>query len=173
MASTTTQRPRELNVYHVIGRGLSGWHGKGINVSSSGGGLEDAPWWAGGVQYGYLGSAVDGCLVYDASGPEVDVDAFCKFIISGPMVDPALAPGAVSRFTDRGTAARMAPGLEGAFGTIAALAASESYGGLDTVGVDVYRGLLRAVPGVKVGTVHAGVIAWDGGDVIRLRKAAR
>jgi len=150
---------REPQAWHVIGRGFSGWHATGINVTSSGGDLEPRPWWAGGMTTGYLSEAVDGCLVYDAI--DADPAAFTRLVLAGPMVDPALPAEGVSRFMDRQTAAAMAPGLVGAFGTIAAMAASPAYGGLDTVGVGVFRGLLATVPGIKLGTVIGGVIRWD------------
>lgn len=150
--------------YHVIGRGLAGWHAKGINESSSGGDLHPRPWWAGGFTKGYLEQAIDGALVYDASG--ADERAFTRLIISGPMVDPALPLMGVSKFVAdlRETAGRMAPALTGAFQTLAQTAADDpTYSGLDTVGVGVYRGLLATVPGIRLGTVRDGAIDWTDG----------
>lgn len=147
------------NEWYVIGRGLAGWHALGLKVSSSGGDLDDRPWWAGGIQAGYLSGAVEGCLVYDAA--EADREAFTHLVLSGPMCDPELAPGTVNRFTDQTTAARMAPWLGGAFQQIAAAAQDPEYGGLDYVAVDVYRTLLAKVPGIKLGTVRAGVVVWE------------
>ncbi len=111
---------------------------------------------------GYLQDAAEGCLVYDAEG--ADREVFSALVISGPMCDPALPPEGVSRFGAdlREAATRMAPGLAGAFGTLATLAQSPSYSGLDTVGVDVYRDLLRTVPGIKIGRVVSGQIEWEG-----------
>jgi len=146
--------------WYVIGRGLAGWHASGINVSSTGGDLEPRAWWAGGMTTGYLAEAVDGCLIYDAS--EADARAFTAFILSGPMVDPKLQPGEIARFTDQAAAARMAPLMSGGFKTLATRAATDrDFHGLDSVSVSVYRGLLAAVPGMKLGTVQGGVIVWD------------
>jgi len=134
--------------YGIIGRGKAGWHAAAHNVSSSGGTLD-----------GYVAQADEGALVYDGDG--ADYDTFARLVISGPMVDPGLAPGTVKRFTDTETAARMADGLEGAFKALAELAQDATYGGLDYVAVDVYEGLLRGVPGVKIGHVRAGVVEWE------------
>jgi hypothetical protein len=145
--------------WHVIGRGFAGWHAAGVNVTSSGGDLDPRPWHAGGMTRGYLQDAIDGALVYDAAG--ADPDAFIDFVYSGPMVNPALDPAEVDTFSDRYTAGRMAPHLDGAFSTIATLATAPTYRGLDSVGVAVYRSLLEQVPGVKIGTVRNGAIVWD------------
>lgn len=150
---------REPEQWYVIGRGFAGWHARGINVSSSGGDLEPRPWGAGGMTTGYLSEAIDGCLIYDAI--DADPAAFTRLVLAGPMVDPKLPADGVDRFANRATAAAMAPALVGAFGTIAALASTPSYGGLDTVGVGVFRALLATVPGIKLGTVIGGVIRWD------------
>src|SRR5262249_41280187 len=134
--------------YGIIGRGKAGGHAAAHNVSSSGGTLE-----------GYVARARDGALVYDADGAEYD--AFVDLVISGPMVDVDLPAGAVKRFTDGETAARMVDGLEGAFKTLAVLAQDARFGGLDYVAVDVYEALLGRVPGVKIGHVRDGVVIWD------------
>ena len=148
--------------YHVVGRGKAGWHAKGINVSSSGGDLENGVYWTGAPTTGYRHQAVDGALIYDAK--DADDAAFTRFVISGPMVDPSLDPEGVDRFgaEDRATAARMAPSLDGAFGVLAVMAQSDTFSGLDSVGVNVYRRLLRQVPGIKIGTIRAGgIIEWE------------
>lgn len=137
--------------YGIIGRGKAGWHAAAHNVSSSGGTLA-----------GYLTEAADGALVYDADA--ADYDTFSDLVISGPMVDPGLPAGAVRRFSDGETSARMAGpgGLTGAFRTLAVAAQSPAFSGLDYVACDVYETLLRAVPGVKIGHVRAGAVEWEG-----------
>lgn len=154
--------PTSKNQWSVIGRGFNGWHAQGGGISSSGGDLVDRPWHAGGVQTGYLTDAVEGALVYDAS--EADTSAFVKLVMNGPMVATHLPPDAVDRFSmaDRDAALRMAPGLGGGFKTLAVLAQSETFTGLDRVGVAVYEKLLRQVPGVKIGKVKAGAVCWEG-----------
>lgn len=160
LAKRTAAKPKASRIYHVVGRGMAGWHAKGINVSSSGGDLDNGMYWTGEPTIGYRHKAIDGALVYDAK--DADPAAFARLIISGPMVDPALPPDGVSRFADHETAARMAPVLSGAFQTIALAASSPGYSGLDTVGVSVYRELLRAVPGIKIGTIRTGgTIDWE------------
>jgi len=144
--------------WHVIGRGLAGWHAKGINVSSSGGDINPGVYWTGAPTRGYLQDAIDGCLIYDAS--EADETAFTRLILSGPMCNPALEPTAHDRFGYGATAARMAPAMEGAFQALAVAASNPEYSGLDYVGVDRYRALLQTVPGIKIGTVRAGTIEW-------------
>lgn len=148
------------NEWHVIGRGLAGWHATGVNVSSSGGDIIDRPWWAGGIQYGYLHGAIDGCLIYDAS--QADDAAFSRLVISGPIVNPELGPDEVSKFERTDTLRIMLPGLGGSFQTLAAIAlADQTFSGLDYVGVNVYRALLSQVPGIKIGTVTNGIITWE------------
>jgi hypothetical protein len=140
--------------YVAIGRGLAGWHAKGVSqegheVSSSGGTFA-----------GYVAQAVDGALVYD--GQEADEDAFTAFVIRGPMIGPKLPAGSVHRFTDHGTAAAMLPGLSDEFAALASMAQAPEFSGFDLVAPDVYRALLVArVPGVKVGTVRGGAVVWD------------
>lgn len=145
--------------WRIIGRGKAGWHAKnGEHVSSSGGFLDRLPW-MGDTYRTYLDGAAEGCIVYDAE--HADDDAFARLIISGPMVEPSLAPDAVDRFSDRYGAASMMPGLSGSFATIAALAQSDHYTGLDYVGIGVYRRLLATVPGMRLGTVRNGAVVWD------------
>jgi hypothetical protein len=145
--------------WHVIGRGLAGWHASGVNVSSSGGDIRDGEYWTGEPTIKYLSEAIDGALVYDAR--EADPDAFTRLIVSGPMVNPALDPAEVSAFVDRYAAVRMAPMLGGEYAQLAEAAQAPTYTGLDYVGVAVYRELLRTVPGIKLGTVRAGVVIWE------------
>ena len=152
--------------WHVVGRGLAGWHVCGVDadgnsVSGSGGDLEDRSW-PSGFCAGYVSEAVEGALVYD--GEEADDGAFIDFVVSGPMVDPKLSPDGVRRFgeTERRPAARMLVGLQGAYAVMAAAAQDERYGGLDSVGVGVYERLLRGVPGVKIGHVRGGKVVWEG-----------
>lgn len=147
-------------VWHVIGRGFNGWHATGIDVSGSGGNLEPYTY-SGKPVPGYLAEAVEGALVYDA---EAAGDAFVRHVMNGPMVSPKLPADGVERFSqkDRETALMMAPALGGGYQTLAVMAQSESYSGLDRVGVGVFAGLLRQIPGVKVGKVVKGAVVWEG-----------
>jgi hypothetical protein len=151
--------------YRLIGRGLGGWHASGVShgnkVSSSGGSLLPESWWAGGMTTGYLQQAAEGCLVYDAS--TADEVAFVSVVLKGPMCDPTLKPFEVDCFSDKDRAAAeaMMPGLGGGYKALAMLAQSQTYGGLDCVGVGIYEGLLRKVPGMKIGHVKQGAIEWD------------
>jgi hypothetical protein len=149
--------------WHIIGRGFNGWHATGIDVSSSGGQLDPYEYWTGEKVSGYLAEAIEGALVYDAS--EADSVAFTRHVMSGPMVNPALPPDGVDRFSsaDRAAALRMAPALGGGYQTLAVMAQSEKFTGLDRVGVAVFAGLLRAIPGCKVGKVRKGKVVWDEG----------
>jgi hypothetical protein len=143
---------RNKTAWSVIGRGKAGWHAKAADeysTSSSGGDLK-----------GYLADAADGALVYDAD--EAEYGAYVDLVFAGPMCDPNLGEYECRRFgaQDRETLARMSPGLGGGFLAVAAL---EKVGlcSLDYVGVGAYRDLLRAVPGVKVGSVKAGEVCWE------------
>lgn len=133
-----------------IGRGHAGWHAAYHHCSSNGGTLE-----------GYLEEACEGCLVHDAQN--ADTDKFVKHVISGPMIGFNLEPGTVDRFTldDRKAALRMLPGLSGGFDTLAVIAQSPTYGGLDRVAIDIYENLLREIPGMKIGHVHDGKVIWE------------
>lgn len=146
--------------WQVIGRGFNGWHATGVDVSSSGGQLDPYEYWTGVKCSGYLAEAAEGALVYDAQ--DADAGAFTSFVMRGPMVSPALPPDGVDRFSkaDRETALRMAPALGGGFKTLAVMAQSEQFSGMDRVGVAVYESLLRKVPGVKIGKVHNGAVVW-------------
>ena len=152
-----TETKRE---WYVIGRGKAGWHATGKNVSSSGGQLNPYTYCSGASCPGYLAGAVEGCLVYDAQ--DADTAAFVRHVLSGPMVDPTLGDYEDDKFTDADRKAldRMMPGLEGGFKTIAALAQSPTYGGMDKVGVGIYEALLAKIPGIKIGRVKNGVIEW-------------
>jgi hypothetical protein len=143
-------KKKEKENWLKIGRGFAGWHANKDCCSSSGGSLE-----------GYIEEAAEGCLVYDAEG--TDFNTFAKLVISGPMVKFTLPAGQVERFSDedRAAARRMLPGLSGGFDTVATLAQSITYCGLDYVALDVYEALLRAVPGMKVGHVVKGKIVWE------------
>lgn len=151
--------------YRLIGRGFNGWHASGISrgnkVSSSGGSLLPESWWAGGMTTGYLQQAAEGCLVYDAA--QADESAFIRLVLKGPMCDPTLEPFEVNGFSeqDRVIAQSMLPGLEGSYKTLALVAQSRTYSGLDYVGVGIYEELLRKVPGVRIGHVKQGAIEWD------------
>lgn len=147
--------------FHVIGRGFNGWHATGVNISSSGGTLEDCP----GCK-GYVGEAINGALVYDADPIRTDPDrssAYVSWVFGGPMVDPSLPPDGCRKFGAdvRKVALRMSDGLEGAFRVFAGLAQDEEFGGLDYVGVGLFEALLRKIPGVKIGHVVDGAVAWE------------
>lgn len=132
MTATRTQ-------WHIIGRGLNGWHAAAPLVSSSGGSLDPYVWHGNGTQQpGYAREAIDGCPVYDAS--EADVSAFSRFIISGPMCEPALPADGWRKFGHD----------------------DDEPKSLDTVGVGRYLAMLRAaVPGVRYGIIHGGEVVWD------------
>lgn|SRR5574337_180447 len=138
----------------LIGRGKVGWHSDGLShgnkCSSSGGTLE-----------GYLSEAQDGTLIYDAL--EADQGAYVDFVIKGPMVDPTLPEGAISKFGSQDKAALlgMLPALSGAFIPVAVLALAD-IGSMDFVAPDVYVQMLREkVPGAKVGKVHNHQVVWE------------
>lgn len=143
-------KQKEKENWLKIGRGFAGWHANKDCCSSSGGTLEV-----------YLEEAAEGCLVYDAEG--TDFSVFAELVISGPLVKYTLPPGAVERFSDedRAAARRMLPGLSGGFDTIATLAQSLTYTGLDYVALDVYEALLRGIPNIKIGHVRNGQVIWD------------
>ena len=121
--------------YYIIGRGHNGWHASGVNVSISGSYTEQPP-----VHW-----RTEGAAVYDAS--ESDVDAFIKWVLSAPMVNPALEPGQVNKFSG--------PRREqGSY--------EYEYDPLDYVAVDIYLGLLRKyVPSVRFGTIVDGEVVWE------------
>ncbi len=135
-----------------ISRGFAGWHAEGLSkdgnrFSSSGGTLED-----------YLQQAAEGCMVVDAEN--ADYSTYAKHVIAGPMLDVSLDPGSVKRFQDREALAFMLPGLGGSFKTVASLNLS-GLSSLDYVGADVYRQLVRQIPGIKLGKVQDGRIDWE------------
>ena len=136
----------------LIGRGMCGWHSNGLSdgnkCSSSGGTLEH-----------YLNEAVDGTLIYDAK--EADTRAFTSFVMSGPMVDPTLPAGQISRFGEHKALLGMLPGLQGEFKTLGIMTLAE-ISSLDYVATDVFMTMLRElVPEVKVGKVVNHHIVWD------------
>lgn len=141
----------------VIGRGQNGWHAATLNggCSSSGGSLEDRTYPGNQVQKGYLSEALEGCVIYDASG--ADYEAFARHVICGPMLKMGIES---ERFTDHETAARMLPALEGSYGTVVKMALS-GYSSLDYVGWPIFRALLEKIGGVKFGVVHAGQVIWE------------
>ena len=137
--------------WKLIKRGRAGWHAADeTGLSSSGGSLEY-----------YLRTASEGALVSDAD--EADAVAFTLFVYNGPMPDPAWAPDAVRRLSDstRERAARMIPGMSGGFEALATAAQDPTYTGLDFVGLGVYEGLLRKIPGIKIGHVRDGAVVWS------------
>jgi hypothetical protein len=153
----------------VIGRGKNGWHAEGLEVKYEHGSTKPSS--SGGDLDGYLEDAVEGCLVYDADG--ASYDRFARLVISGPMVDPNLEPGSVSKCIqgaeDREALGRMIPGLGGGFRSLALAAFKDAgFSGLDTVGVDVYAALLRECGGVRVGWVRDGMVCWEQAEPLTL-----
>lgn len=136
--------------WREIGRGAGGWHANRHNCSSTGGSLE-----------GYLKDAEEGCLVYDGKG--ANLAKWVHLVVSGPMVGHNLPPGTVDRFSDkdREAARTMLPGLSGGFEKLALAAQHPKFTGLDQVALDVYEGLLRQVPGVRIGHVVGGQVVWE------------
>lgn len=141
--------------WHIIGRGFADWHAQGIckwgSASSSGGTLDK-----------YAAEAADGAVAYDAHG--ADKAAFIAWTFAGPMADPTLPPDGARKCgaDQRQVLAGMAPGLSGGFAALAAAAQSDTFSGLDSVGVELWAALFRArVPGVRFGRVAAGAVAWE------------
>jgi len=159
--------PKSSESWKVIGRGFNGWHACGHNTRSSGGELEPGRYPFGGEHGGYLAEAAEGALVYDAQHLEwipESSGAFIELVISGPMVDVDLPSFGERRFGEdlQDIARRLLPGLEGDFRTLASMAATGKYGGLDRVGVGIFEELLRRVPGIKIGHVRSGRVEWNG-----------
>lgn len=170
--------------YEVIGRGVVGWHAAYENCSSSGGSLQG--WWVRAkpaglwtpaqplppeehtYHPGYLDKAKIGALVYD--GKEADARAFTNHVINGPMLNLGLPADAWEKFQDHETARHMATMLQGGFYTLAVAAQNANFRGLDYVGIGVFEGLLRKVPGVRIGRVcycpieGAPYVAWEDGS---------
>lgn len=146
----------------VIGRGKAGWHAAGSGrhaTHSSGGMLEDYTYWTGAACKGYASEAAEGCVVYDAS--EADSAAFTSLVISGPMLRMDLGDETEQFSPDlKETAARMLPGLEGAFASLTSMALA-GYSSLDYVGWPVYRRLLEQCGNVKFGVVKSGKVVWE------------
>ena len=169
MGLAQTRERTMTQVWHIIGRGWAGWHAKGINVSSSGGDI--VPRWrsehrTAAMMASYCQEAVEGALVYDASGCEATPEgreAFIRQVCNGPMCDPSLPPDGIKRFSQelRESARSMMPGLGGAFKALAGAAQEEDFTGLDYVGLAVYENILRAIPGIKIGHVYHGEILWE------------
>lgn len=125
------------NPYRVIGRGFNGWHAQAIDMSSSGGSLEN-----------YLKDAAEGALVYDAQ--DANYDAFVRHVIHGPMCDPALEPTQAKLSRDMWSANR-----------ITNADPAGTFHGFDYVGVGIFERLLRKIPGMKVGNVVNREIVWS------------
>jgi hypothetical protein len=171
-ATTATEEVEMKKIlWSVIGRTRNGWHATGAgpvkSFGNSGGTYREKERVttysnSEATLADLAANAVDGALVYDMTG--VDEGLATRFVVSGPMVDPALATGEVKRFgeEDRKAAARMLPDLEGSFHTFAKAAQNPKFSGLDTVAPDVYIGLVRALPGARVGRVHGGAVVWEG-----------
>ena len=124
------------NQWHLIGRGLNGWHAAGINVTSSGGQLEPYTYWTGQECDGYAREAVDGAFVYDAS--EADPSIFARVVISGPMLHPELFSGWRKFGQD------------------------DFYPhSFDYVGPEIFERIYRMIPGMKFGHVQNGVCVWE------------
>lgn len=144
----------QKNKWKVIGRGKVGWHAKAHNVS-----LSECY----GPEYPakLAGEAEEGALVYDAKN--ADTSKFIDLVVGGPLLDVSLNPDEHVTFSKelRKTALNMVPALEGVFKAYALAAQDEKFGALDTVGIGVYEGLLRKVPGIKIGHVINGMISWE------------
>ncbi len=103
--------------------------------------LEDYIYWTGEACKGYASEAAEGCVVYDAS--EADSAKFISLVVSGPMLRMDLGDETEKFGPDlKDAAARMLPGLEGSFASLAQLAIA-GYSSLDYVGWPVYRRLLE------------------------------
>ncbi len=137
--------------WHVVGRGFNGWHATKPDTSLSGAYGENR-----GAEL--AAEAIEGALVYDAK--DADYSAFMALILRGPMLCCRCEPTEVDSFSDHAALAVMLPGLSDGFESIAKTALA-GYSSLDKVGVDVYRGLLAKIPGVRLGKVTDGKIVWD------------
>lgn len=114
----------------------------------------------------YLGNLKPGAVVIDKrelrSHP-----MFVRWVLGCPMVDLSLK-GSETDPIDRDAAARMAPALEGAFGTLAEMAASDpDYTGLDHVSLDAYVAWWRK-RGAKIGKRKGNRIAWEDGSFTQI-----
>jgi len=143
--------------WQLISRGKASWCASGLDdgnsCSSSGGELHD-----------YLQGAEDGTVVYDAQG--ADYDAFAELVVSGPMLDLRLGPDEIDRFSIKGkeTLESMMPGLGGGFKTLAHMAlvdGQKMFSSFDMVGLNVFLGMVREVPGIKVGKVVDHKVVWE------------
>jgi hypothetical protein len=144
--------------WQVIGRGFAGWHAKAVGVTGEGGTLEDRDY-PGGRIAGYASEADDGALVYDG---QACGDEFVRHVINGPILSLELAPDAYERFSERHALSLVADGLGGGFQALAAKAlADETWTGFDRVGVGIFEGLLRRIPGMRLGRVHGGEVTWE------------
>lgn len=145
--------------WKVIGRGINGWHAKNDTTSLSGAYGDDD-----GTRLAR--NAVDGALVYDAQ--DADLSAFSALVTRGPMINTEIPPDMIESFSSelRRAALEMAPALGGGFQAYALAAQDPRCTSLDLVGVGVYEGLLRKVPGVRIGRVMAGAIVWEKDDGI-------
>ena len=150
--------------YHLIGRGFAGWHATGVEngneVRSSGGNIDPYKYWAGQDCLGYRQEAIEGALVYDAAHLESDPvasKAFTHLVFAGPMFSPSLRPNEIVHFSigakrvdivydDRD----ITFGFEGAM-----------VGSLDSVGVDIFKKLLKQVPGIKLGKIVKQEVIWE------------
>ena len=139
MTNTLTQR----EPWCLIGRGFAGWHALAndeYHTRSSGGDLLPYTYWTGEKCPGYAAEALEGCPVYDASGCEENQasrEAFCKLIISGPIVNAATPDGPAGTF-DQARA-------------------------LDYISTAEFMRRVSAIPGVKVGRVVNGQPVWEEG----------
>jgi hypothetical protein len=140
-ATTMTDRNR----WHLIGRGFAGWYAVGERCRSSGGTLD-----------GYTAEARSGALVYDAEHLERDpqtAGAFVKHVIGGPLLAPELPAGHIRRMltTDPVPCDPADPPHS-----------------LDYVATDIMEGLIRALPGVRIGRI----VGQGGGRAVRWESEA-
>jgi hypothetical protein len=137
--------------WKIVSRGLCSWNAKDINCSSSGGSFEQ-----------YVKEAEEGAFVYDAY--ESDRKSFYDLIMRGPMCSPELPLGTVERFGEdlKKSAKMMLPGLSGGYEVFVKEALSDSsYTGLDKVAIDLYKELLKKIPGMRTGYVRNGSVVWE------------
>lgn len=98
--------------------------------------------------------------------PVVDKRALLRLkpglAVSMPMHRADLAPGTSDAFTDRHreTALQMMLGLCGGFASLATLAQSQTFSGMDYVATDIYLELWRQA-GARIGRMQSGRITWE------------
>jgi hypothetical protein len=133
-------------VWKVLGRGFADWHGSAPGHSVNGAALER------------MIPDAEGALVYDAEG--ADADAFTRHVISGPMLSWDVPAGHVYRFAQPQTCGNWVEDRR----LFAEPWNGQELGGFDYVSLDVFEALLRRVPGIRIGRVRRGAVAWEEGQ---------